>query len=46
VVEVGEAHQMQTLHLQVLLEEMGEASLDSVVVLEEAVGKQLADEVS
>jgi hypothetical protein len=37
---------MQTLHLQVLLVEMGEASLDWVVVLEQAVEKQLVDEVS
>jgi hypothetical protein len=45
-VEGGEARQMQTLHLLALLVEMGEASLDWAVALEQAVEKQLVDEVS
>jgi hypothetical protein len=41
-----EVHLMQTLHLQVRLEEMEEANLDWAVVPEQAVEKQLVDEVS
>jgi hypothetical protein len=37
---------MQTLHLQALLEEMGEVSLDLAVAQEQVEQKQLADEVS
>jgi hypothetical protein len=37
---------MQTLHLQVRLEEVEEADLDWAVVPEQAVGKRLVDEVS
>jgi hypothetical protein len=45
-VEGAVVHHTQTLHLQELLEGMGEASLDLAVALEQEVEKQLEDEAS